>query len=542
MSPQPKSHPGRVLAMLPVMIAVLCAFATNAAAQDQPAPKWEIFGGYSFFHPGADIHGQLPLGLFPLSSRLEANPRGAGVSATYNFNRWLGLTLDGSTHWGSGEVGVQKRIDDTGISNLSIGPKVTFRSAHFSPFLEALVGDHRLMPEAFHHVDKLGFLLGGGLDINLSRHVALRLLRADYVISSYQYGPPGVPATEIRGARLQTGFNFMFGGGAPPEPTSPSAAACSVQPSEVFAGEPVTATATGSNFNARRTVRYEWSGTGVKVSGSNASTQIDTTGLQPGSYQVAAKLSDGSRRGVAMCNAAFTVRQPNAAAATVSQPIAPSISCSPDPATVQAGGRSTIRSSANSPDNRPLTYSYSASAGRISGSDSSATLNTAGAEPGPITVTCNVADDRNPALTASSTTTVTVEAPTPPPPPAASPEASRLNQIEFKKNSPRVDNTAKAILDDVALRLQRDADAKAVLVGEADPSESGAKALAAQRALNTKAYLVKEKGIDASRLETRTGSEPGQQTQIWLVPAGATFNARGTQLTGQPATGPRKRR
>src|SRR6185312_13241039 len=143
------------------------------------------------------------------------------------------------------------------------------------------------------------------------------------------------------------------------------------------------------------------------------------------------------------------------------------------------------------PDNRRLNYSYSASAGSISGGDSSTTLNAGNAGPGQITVTCNVADDRNPPLNASATTMVNVVAPPPQAPPApATPEASKLNQIDFKKNSPRVDNAAKAILDEIALRLQRDADAKAVLVGNADPAEHNARQLAAQRALNAKAYLV----------------------------------------------------
>jgi hypothetical protein len=135
MSSQSKSHPGRVLAMLPAMIAILCTFTTLAAAQDQPAPKWELYGGYSFFHPGADVHGQLPGALLPLSSRLEANPRGAGASLTYDFNHWFGWTLDTSTHWGSGEASVPRRIDDAAFSNLSMGPKVTFRSNHFPHFL-----------------------------------------------------------------------------------------------------------------------------------------------------------------------------------------------------------------------------------------------------------------------------------------------------------------------------------------------------------------------------------------------------------------------
>ena len=55
-----------------------------------------------------------------MSSRLESNPRGADASLTYNFNRWFGLTLDTSTHWGSGETGLPNRIDDAAFSNLSL--------------------------------------------------------------------------------------------------------------------------------------------------------------------------------------------------------------------------------------------------------------------------------------------------------------------------------------------------------------------------------------------------------------------------------------
>ena len=51
-----------VFAVLAVMAAGLSMLAAVAAAQEQPAPKWELYGGYSFFHPGADIHGVLPVG------------------------------------------------------------------------------------------------------------------------------------------------------------------------------------------------------------------------------------------------------------------------------------------------------------------------------------------------------------------------------------------------------------------------------------------------------------------------------------------------
>ena len=71
MSYHSKANLGRVLAMLPATIALLCAFGALAAAQDQPAPKWELYGGYSFWYPGADVHGILPLGLVPITSQME---------------------------------------------------------------------------------------------------------------------------------------------------------------------------------------------------------------------------------------------------------------------------------------------------------------------------------------------------------------------------------------------------------------------------------------------------------------------------------------
>src|SRR3984893_1332065 len=328
MSSQSKSYSGRVLAMLPALIAVLCSFAIPATAQDEPPPKWELFGGYSFFHPGADVHGELPGALLPLSSRLESNPRGVGLSATYDFNRWFGLTLDTSTHWGSGESTLFNRIDDAAFSNLSLGPKFTLRPKHFSPFVEVLVGDHRLMPDAFHDVDKLGFMFGGGLDLNLSRHVALRLFRADYVMSSYRYGPPAsTPSTDLTGVRLQAGLVFMWGGN---RTVTPPSAACSIHPGEIFAGEPVTATASGSNFNPKRKVTYTWSGSGVKAHETGDSTVIDTTGFEAGAYQVSASLSDGSQEGIASCTARFTVKEAHP----------PVISCTSEPASVLIGGTS----------------------------------------------------------------------------------------------------------------------------------------------------------------------------------------------------------
>jgi outer membrane protein OmpA-like peptidoglycan-associated protein len=518
MSSHSKGRLARVSTMLLATIAVLFTFATCAAAQEESAPKVELYGGYSFFHPGANVNGELPGAIAPLSSRLEANPRGLGGTLTFNFNRWLGLSFDGSTDWGSGEAGLVRRIDDAAFANFSVGPKITYRGHRFSPFIEVLVGSHRLAPDAFHDIDKLGFMFGGGLDIKLSRHVAWRLLRADYVISDYRFGAsPATPNTEIRGARLQTGLNFMFGGGEPP--AAPSAS-CSIQPAEVFAGESVTVTATGSNFSPKRTVKYSWNGTGVKVSGSDSSAQIDTTGLQPGSYGVTANLSDGRKNGSASCSAKFTVKEPRP----------PTISCSANPDHVQTGGTATITSTASSPDGRRLIYSYTASAGDISGTGGTATLNTTGAQPGRATVTCNVNDDRVPPLTASSTAMVEVQAPPPPPPPTPAPEIKQLeaklalHSIYFQTARPTAEHPEGGLLDsqaDILKALAEDfknylkymPDAHLILSGHADPrgSEEYNKKLTERRVDRTKSFLV-EHGVPADHFELKAFGKEDQLT------------------------------
>jgi outer membrane protein OmpA-like peptidoglycan-associated protein len=153
--------------------------------------------------------------------------------------------------------------------------------------------------------------------------------------------------------------------------------------------------------------------------------------------------------------------------------------------------------------------------GTVAGQNGSALLNTTGTRPGPVTVRATATDDRN--LSATATATVTVEAPPPPPAP------SKLNEFGFRPNSARVDNAAKAILDDIALRLQREPDATVLVVGFADPKERNSQQLAGQRANNAAAYLTQEKGIDASRVQPRVATDAGSKVEVWLIPAGATI-------------------
>ena len=115
---------------------------------------------------------------------------------------------------------------------------------------------------------------------------------------------------------------------------------------------------------------------------------------------------------------------------------------------------STITATGISPQNRPLTYTFSASAGTVTGNGNTASFNSTGAPTGAVGITCNAADDKG--GTASSGTSVTIVAIPPPP----LPHATALCSISFDKDlkrPTRVDNEAKACLDDVALNAQQKA-------------------------------------------------------------------------------------
>ena len=516
MSSQSHNPCGRVAVLLLAVVAVLGSLGTLAAAQDRPLPKWELYAGYSFFYPGTDVHGLLLGGVLPASSPLESNPRGLGASVTYDFNRWIGLTADISGNFSSGEGGTVMRIDDAEFFNLSVGPKITFRSRHFSPFLEGLVGGHRLTSELLGGDDQFGFMAGGGLDLNLNRHLAWRMFRADFVFSNHQYGPDGIPATDVRGARLQSGLVFLFGPGPAGPPVS---ASCEIHPSEVMVGEPATATAAGSNFNPKHSLNYTWTSTGGTIIGKDNTASLDTNGVAGGSYTVTVHLSDPlvKKGGDASCMATFAVKEPP------KNP--PVVSCLASPTNVPAGMPSTISCTCSSPDNVAVTVGgWNTSGGRVSSSGlSNATLDTSGVSAGPITVNASCSDSRG--LNAQATAQVMVENPPPSPEFLQLETRLALHSIYFPTAQPRVANpnggllasqeqTLISLAEDFKKYLETKPDAHLTLGGHADPRASVEynQALSQRRVARVSAFLI-EHGVPAANLETKAFGEEQNLTE-----------------------------
>jgi outer membrane protein OmpA-like peptidoglycan-associated protein len=319
----------------------------------------------------------------------------------------------------------------------------------------------------------------------------------------------------LKGHGDRNGFVVKLGmthWGAPPPPNRSPSAACSADKASVAAssGSSVRVMMRASDPDGDP-LSYNWSASGGSVSGSGAEVTWNPGNAGPGMYTVTGNVSDG-RGGTASCSVDVRVEpRPN-------QP--PTLTCSAERSTIQAGERVRVNGRGSDPDGDNLTYSWRANAGQIVGSGSSVQWDSAGLRPGQYNVTGRVEDGRGGA--ADCTVSVGVEEPPPPP------QASKLNECFFRTNTARNDNVCKRILDDVALRLQNEPRAKVVLVGYADPRETRPTQLANNRAVQAKQYLV-GKGIADARVDVRSAggqAGAGQQNRridiIW-VPEGATY-------------------
>ena len=190
------------------------------------------------------------------------------------------------------------------------------------------------------------------MDLPFSRMFAIRLFQVDYVWATHHFsdlaGPefPDLRRPKMEGVRLRTGVVFSFGGAEAPAPV----AACSVQPTEVMVGEPITATVSASNFNPKHTVTYSWSGTGGKVAGKDTTASIDTNDVPPGAYTVTAHVTDpkAKKANEASCSANYTIKP-------LPPKNPPTLSLSASPAQLTPGGAVNVSANCTSPDGVPVS-------------------------------------------------------------------------------------------------------------------------------------------------------------------------------------------
>src|ERR1022692_3961693 len=503
MSPSLKIGKSRVITGLLVLLAVSLV-CSPAFAQSDSNPQWDLFVGYQWLHPGGTVPAAFGDFNNPGTYKIPDMAKGFGSALTYNFDPHWGMEFDFGQNWGS------SNYEATG----SLGPRFIWRTANANYFLHGLVSLNRVSVSGLNAGDGIGAILGGGMDLPLKKGIAFRLFEVDYVWARHNYSDfvsqdfPNLARPSFEGTRLRTGFVFSWGGAPAVTPT----ASCSVQPTEVMVGEPLTATVTASNFNPKHTVTYAWSGNGGQVTGKDTTAQIDTTNAAPGSYTVTAHVTDAKEKknNEASCSANFTVKP-------LPPKNPPTISISANPTSLQAGGTVNLSANCTSPDGVSVSVAnWTASGGTVSGSGSSATLNTTGVGPGAITVGATCTDLRG--LTGQASTEVMIENP---PPPQVNPEVARLearlslHSVYFVTDYPKPANPKGGLLasqqktlielaSDFKKYLESKPDAHLILGGHADHRGSVEynQALSERRVNRTKSFLI-EQGVPEANIETK---------------------------------------
>ena len=486
-----------------------------------PGSLIDIFGGYTYLRPSGSV------GTWNFPSN---NTRGYIASGTYYFHRsGFGVQAEfshneyplGTTGTSPAPPFVQLGGVTDSFYTVQAGPVYRFfLGEHVIPFVHFTAGGAKIAGPKFQPPTwGYGFSGGGGVDIVLPHtndHLAFRLAQIDF---GYMHADQGAlqqydlagGTQDVSNLRISTGLVLRFG---EKNPVPAKSLACDATPSEVYAGERVTLAATLRNYRdkSKTPFFFSWELSAGKQQGFGPVIFVDTTGLGEGTYHATAHISLKEKsKQFAQCSTNFVVKASPA----------PTLKCSADPSTVTPGQVSIITAYATSIAQRQLTYSYSTSEGQIAGKDNTAELHTDGLPPGMANVTCRVVDDLG--QTAVATTEVTIAPPSLPPAPKAQPLCTVYFNRDMRRPA-RVDNEGRACLDDVALTLEHQPDARLVLVGEHSDSEVDGQLTAAERAMNTRAYLANEKGIDPARVDVRTSTTPGRQVQTFLLAPGAVFD------------------
>src|SRR4051812_31604462 len=132
-------------------------------AQESMTPKAEVFGGFSLSSMGNS-------GVVP-STRTQFYGWQGAVNG--NLTRNLGIVADMG--------GQYKSIAGVSVNNYQFlfGPQISMRKDKVTPFAHMLFGVNRTSALGLSS-SNLGLGVGGGLDLNVSDHLAIRVPQVDW--------------------------------------------------------------------------------------------------------------------------------------------------------------------------------------------------------------------------------------------------------------------------------------------------------------------------------------------------------------------------
>lgn len=161
------------------MLSLVFLMAGLAVAQD--FPRAEVFGGYQFLRASGDDFSKMF--------------HGWRASVAGNFNRYFGVEAAFTGTYGD-LYDIEGQPDDPNIDvNARInnylylfGPRFTMRSERVTAFTHFLLGGSKTSvsaaasdPLASLSANNFAWAIGGGLDLNVGKHVAIRPAQIDYI-------------------------------------------------------------------------------------------------------------------------------------------------------------------------------------------------------------------------------------------------------------------------------------------------------------------------------------------------------------------------
>src|SRR5258708_5510382 len=166
-----------VFATLMLLSVSLSVFSSPAAAQSDSNPKWDLFVGYQWLHPGGTVPAPFGLASSPTPFKIPDMAKGFGSAFTYNFDPHWGVEFDLGHNWGN------SNYETTG----SVGPRFMWRTDTGNYFVHSLLSLNRVNVNGLNSSNGIGAILGGGMDVPVRKGLAWRIFEADYVWARHNY-------------------------------------------------------------------------------------------------------------------------------------------------------------------------------------------------------------------------------------------------------------------------------------------------------------------------------------------------------------------
>lgn len=175
-----------------LVVGLVLSMGMLPVMAQQETPRAEVSGDFSYVRVDTLVNS-------------IQNAAGASGSVAVNLNRFLGAV---------GDVGVYKLTAQPAGQGVTIvsflfGPRVSFRQdEHVTPFMQLLLGGAHLSPESGSSRTSFAMAAGGGLDVKATRHLAIRIVQAEYLMTRFPLGT--INRTE-HNVRLSGGVVFRLG-------------------------------------------------------------------------------------------------------------------------------------------------------------------------------------------------------------------------------------------------------------------------------------------------------------------------------------------